>query len=107
MKVTICRILQLLLLAVYAIGVFVIIFGVIGFAVELLALITKTEMPEYKTSLAHIGIGAILTYAARAAEKCLVVFAKPNNGNFIALLESPWLALFNRNGPRNTAPTRQ
>ena len=96
MKNEICRILQVLLLFLYAIGVFVIILGAFGIAIDLFSYFAQTAMPNYKINLAQIGLGAILTYVAKKSEQLLVALIKPSNDKFLALLDRPLASFFKK-----------
>lgn len=96
MKTGIYRILQFLLLALYAIGAFIVILGAFGIATDLISYFARAATPDYKANLAQIGLGAILTYAAKNAERILVALLKPQNDKFIALLERPLASLFQK-----------
>lgn len=72
MKTSLCRILQLPLLAVYAIGVFVVILGAYETAIDMVSYFTQEVASDYKAHLAYIGLGAILTCAAKNAERLLI-----------------------------------
>ena len=96
MKTGICRILQFLLLALYAIGAFIVILGAFGIAIDLISYFTSAATPDYKVNLAQVGLGSILTYAAKNAERILVAALNPQNDKFIALLERPITSFFQR-----------
>ena len=87
---------QLLFLSIYAIGAFIVILGAFGIAIDLISYFTQTPTPDYKSSLAQVGLGAILTYAAKNAERLLVAVLNPQDDKFIALLEKPLSSIFKR-----------
>lgn len=96
MRTTICRVLQVLLLTIYAIGVLIVIFGVFGIATDLVSSFIGTDAIDYRIALAQVGLGAILTYAAKSAERLLVAMMKPSNDKIFALLERPLSSFFKR-----------
>ena len=89
MKTTICRVLQILLLGLYTIGVLIVVLGAIGIATTLMSSLWMSADIDLTPNLAAVGLGAILTFAARNAEKLLVSILQPQNDNFVALLEKP------------------
>lgn len=88
--------LQFLFLALYAIGAFIVILGAFGMAVDLISYFTKAVTPDFKTNLAQVGLGALITFAAKYAERLLVAALKPQNDMFFALLKSPPSSFFQK-----------
>jgi len=96
MQTAVCRALQVLLLGIYAIGVLIVIFGVFDIAIDLVSSFIGTDAIDYRDALAQVGLGAILTYTARSAERLLVAMMKPSNEKLLALLERPLSSFFKR-----------
>ena len=96
MKTAICRIIQFPLLGLYAIGMFIIILWAFSTAADLISYLTTADAPDINANLAQVGLGAILTYVAKNAERLLVTLIKPSSSKNIALLERPISSFFLR-----------
>lgn len=101
MRTTVCRVLQVLLLGIYAIGVLIVISGIFGIATDLVSSFIGTDTMDYRNALAQVGFGAILTYTVKGAERLLVAVMKPGHGKLIALLERPLSSFFKQQMIRN------
>ena len=96
MKTAICRLIQLPLLALYAIGMLIIILWAFGTVANLISYFATVNAPDFDANLAQVGLGAILTYVAKNAERLLVTLIKPCSSKNFALLERPISSFFLR-----------